>query len=295
MLSDLRSVSSRILTSSGTPSVPRFPGTSFLNPITVGYLNLPGVSLSGAEIASLEADVAAVMAGETVTKAGFTAGLSLCSGDVDPLAGSFMSNPSVDVRWTALGGFKLTFTDTAAKVAVAYGRGLGIAEAFTAETATGWVNRVDLPFDTFTAPAKDIVSAINLGADTAQCITNGAMSVLNGLYIVTTDLTMTSGTTPWWMSSSANYLVTGTDVALAVATIGAGSFYVNHKTEAETGILLMAGNFATNFALTISIKRVTRPSQDGITLVNAAGAYNFQSIQAGFNPDDTLSLAITRV
>ena len=92
----------------GTMHMSQKLNRSMLQAETAAYLALPGVSLTGAQIAALDANIRAIKYGSGITLEGVT-------GSADPTAdGAYISAPAVDgvpIDLRMFVGFKATVTD----------------------------------------------------------------------------------------------------------------------------------------------------------------------------------------
>jgi hypothetical protein len=243
---------------------------SSLEPETLTYLALPGVTLTTEEIAVLNSNIRLIKNGRTITLLAQTVNISNPAGG--PL---FLSNPLTDLRWMAGLGWYLTLTENTNTLKVLVGAA-GTGETLDAELLTAVTNYVTLPFDTFITSGKDVTSAIKLLALGQQVALNNSITVATGaLYKVVTDLTLSSGTAPlyelFWNESSW-------EVSFSIPE-GASSKY---QTVISNGELTYAGaldasGYVTNFSLTQSLKKVLTPSATGVTFSSptVTGTFNY--------------------
>lgn len=231
---------------------------------TISYLAISGVSLTDAQIVTLDTNIKAIKYGSGVTLSSLTANLSLVA------AGAFITNPSVDLRPYI--GFKHTLT-AGGKTAVGWGKAAGTAETYDTELIVN----------------GDCASAEPPGV--AWTLTDGSITIHDGeAYFVTTPINQ---------RMSQNIAQTNRALYKTVATctvLTAGTWHIYHDSGSGADLASVATqsiytgsatadvwtvgvrartDTSTFRADNISHKKVLTPSSQGITVVSAQGGATY--------------------
>lgn len=219
-----------------------------LEPETLAYLSIPGVSLTGAQVAALDANIKLIKYGAGITLAAVTLNLSLVAGT------TFISNPSVDMR--PYKAFNASLSDGAKTLTLTPLGAVGTGQTYSAELNTAWTNGA-APYDTLTTAGDAISSAIKLAAAVAYAKTPAFADPNGKLYrFIGNNYTLNSGVAPRFYQQAGNREPFGignvpNGTAYQVGLAGDGFYYLQVAA-------------ASNFVLTISGMQVLTPSATGI-------------------------------
>ncbi len=250
-----------------------------MEPETLTYAGISGVSLTQAQLAAVDANIKAIKYGSGITLSSLTAKRS----EVDGTA--FVTQSSVDLRPYV--GFKLTTSDGG----VGWLSAAGTVEGLGGEIVDAWTNNATTPYETFTPGAGNLItSAINT---TTVGICYKASTVASGALLrLVHNITVNSG--------SAIFIV-GTNTSLGdpkvLFTAGATANETVYKTaSAATHVGYWSGAGAGNFSTSaFSLKTVTAPSSSGALIVNAKSGATRNWAAKGTTPNAaTFTYTITR-
>lgn len=184
----------------------------------------------------------------------------------------------------------LTIKDSAGKAITGYIKAAGTGETLGAELLTEWVNGgAGYDFETLTSSGVNITSAINseawgFGYNVPSAFTWGWLLKLAAT------LTLNSGIAPRF-STGTGAGDAGGDVNLPQTQLHSGANTLLYTIGDAAYNYLWLGNEAgqfSNFACTISQKRILTPSETGVTITSTqdGATYNWASQEAGFNYND---------
>lgn len=253
------------------PTYPTFPtfGEDSWQKETLVHLNRTGVSLTRAQIATIDANIRAIRFGSTATLSALTCKLSTVAGT------AFITSPSVDLRPYL--DFKITLNDGTQNL-VGWIKAAGTGETYT-DNLNGW---------DFTSGWSATNAAITDSNTFTTSVNNGYVKkdvdpiTIGAVYKWVLDASTTSGSV---------VMITGTFLETIA---GQGTTYTT-AVRARFGVKnTLTG--ATIDVSTLQANKVLTPSATGVTIVSAAGGttYNWTS-DGGINPNvESFTATITK-
>jgi hypothetical protein len=199
----------------------------------------------------------------------FTCGLSLETGNI------FVHAPSTNLSDKI--GRSITLIDGADKRLVLSLDSPGSGTTLSAEGLASFDNYAPPNnFETFIANGKDITSAIQIDQSRYDyAIGNAGGAVMGELYLYTSNLTLNSGTQPYFhLLYSANQGISSKEWYLE------GGFHSYLHTSKVDGFLQYAAyissGYSCDFSLVQSLKKVLTPSTDGAycTIISEDSGFN---------------------